>query len=148
MLKESGTVVAVESDGVWVETLQLSACAGCRARHGCGQKVLASAESRQTRIKALFGESFNGPMPELGQTVVIGVDEQAMLRGALFSYGFPLLTMLLLTALGAVLSASEGLAIVAAVFGLLLGGWFVRLRSNRLAASLCLHAQFLSICAQ
>lgn len=145
MLKESGTVIAVDPDGVWVETLQLSACAGCKARHGCGQKLLASAESRLTCIKALFGDSYTGPLPLIGQQVVIGVDEQAMLRGAIFSYGFPLLAMLVLTALGAALAVSEPVAIIVAFAGLLLGGGFVRWRAGTSAASLCLQAQFLSL---
>ena len=43
MLTETGKVIAIEDDGLWVETLQLSACAQCAARQGCGQRVLAKA---------------------------------------------------------------------------------------------------------
>lgn len=55
MLYETGKVVAVDSDGLWLETLKKSTCAQCSAKAGCGQQLLAkSALSNMTFIKALF----------------------------------------------------------------------------------------------
>ena len=40
MLIETGRVVALEGNTVWVETLRQSACGSCSARAGCGHGVL------------------------------------------------------------------------------------------------------------
>jgi len=40
MLRESGRVVAIESDAVWVETIRSSLCGSCAAKAGCGQDYL------------------------------------------------------------------------------------------------------------
>lgn len=143
MLTESGKVIAVEDDGVWVETLQLSACSQCKARHGCGQKVLATAESRLTCIKALYGEDFVGPQPVLGQQVTIGIDEQALVRGALYSYGLPLLLMLVAVALVGIYIASEWAVMTAAAVGLVIGGLIVRASAQTSANKRCLQALLL-----
>ena len=36
MLTEVGRVIAVERDGLWVETIRSSTCGSCGARKACG----------------------------------------------------------------------------------------------------------------
>ena len=38
MLEETGTVVKIEPDALWVETVQTTTCGSCSARRGCGQR--------------------------------------------------------------------------------------------------------------
>lgn len=144
MLSETGTIIAVDTDGVWVETLQQSACGQCKARHGCGQKMLATAESRLTRIKALYGEYTPRVSPQLGQEVTIGVDANAMVRGALFSYGIPLAAMLLAVVMATLITEQELVAVIASALGLFVGGLIVRRHAQTLPNGRRLQAVLLS----
>lgn len=54
MLTETGRVIAIDDDGVWVETLKQSACHQCKARKGCGQKLLASTFANTSKLKVYF----------------------------------------------------------------------------------------------
>jgi sigma-E factor negative regulatory protein RseC len=51
MILETGVVVAVESDGLWVETIQKSACEVCVAEKGCGQKFLSKLAGKTVSIR-------------------------------------------------------------------------------------------------
>jgi len=131
VLSESGKVIAVECDGVWVETLKLSTCGQCRARHGCGQKLLVAADSNLTCIKAFYSSDSTHGRPQLGDDVLIGVDETAMVLDALLSYGLPLLCMFLALAGASYSDVAEIFMMLAAVVGLLIGGGIVRFLPNR-----------------
>lgn len=63
MLSETGRVVAIDKDGLWVETLKTSSCAKCSAQSGCGQNLAAKLlpNSHMTLIKALFTPSGGHP---------------------------------------------------------------------------------------
>ena len=41
MISETGRIVAIETDGLWVETIQRSTCGSCAAEKGCGQSLMA-----------------------------------------------------------------------------------------------------------
>ena len=71
MIEESGKVVALEGDYVWVETMREAACNACTAKSGCGQSVLEKAAlGKKHRIRALSTLKV-----ELGDEVVIGIEE-------------------------------------------------------------------------
>ena len=55
MIRETGTVVAIEDNGVWVETIQQSACQTCVAEKGCGQRLIAKVTGNTTAIRVLPG---------------------------------------------------------------------------------------------
>ena len=57
MLKESGKVVSIEDDGLWVETIQQSTCGSCRAKKGCGQQLLSKIGVHSANIKAVFDKN-------------------------------------------------------------------------------------------
>jgi len=143
VLSESGTVVAVDSDGVWVETLKQSACMQCRARHGCGQKLLVTADSRYTCIKALYPSPRPVSFPLVGEWVSIGVEESALVRAALISYGFPLVFMLLLIGVATLVTHHELALLAAAAAGLFFGGLIVRWYARIFKPNSCLQAVLL-----
>ncbi|SMF35804.1 positive regulator of sigma(E), RseC/MucC [Alteromonadaceae bacterium Bs31] len=145
MLSESGRVIALDSDGVWVETLQLSACAQCKAKHACGQRLLASAESRLTSIKAIYPKTPFDRKPQLNEMVTIGVQERAFVKGALFSYGVPLALMMVFIAGSAYLALSESVIFFSAIAGLVLGGLIVRRYAHTLSGAECLQAVLLEL---
>ncbi|PSF10661.1 sigma E positive regulator RseC/MucC [Marinobacter fuscus] len=89
MITETGRVVAEAGSSVWVQTIRTSACQSCAARSGCGQRVLAAAsggKANQVLIENTIGA-------RVGDDVIIGLDEQALLRASVAVYGGPLVLM-------------------------------------------------------
>jgi len=82
MISESGKVVGVDGDRVWVQTIRNSACQSCSARQGCGQRVLASATGgRANQIRVL-----NRLNAQVGDDVTLAIEETALLRASLLVY--------------------------------------------------------------
>ncbi|TGG91107.1 transcriptional regulator [Natronospirillum operosum] len=98
MIEEQATVVAVEQGRVGVETLRQSACQRCSARAGCGQPLLSRVLGdgvQQQGTRLWLSLSTQSPLPVAGQTVIIGIPEQALLRAAFWLYLFPVLALVL-----------------------------------------------------
>ncbi len=92
-LMETGRVVAVEHDAVWVEADRSAACGECAARAGCGQGALSALlQSGKGRVRAKSGDALAAASCEVGDEVVIQVPESTLLGGTLLIYGAPLLT--------------------------------------------------------
>ncbi len=132
MLKETGTVVAVDNDGLWVETMQQSTCAKCSAKQGCGQQLLnkLSPSQNMTFIKALFTDSSRHHIWVSGDTAVLGVNEHALVFAALLAYGLPLAFMIAGIGVGGYWGGglSNDLHTVSgALVGLIIGGVIVKL---------------------
>ena len=90
-LSETGRVVAVESDAVWVEADRSSACGKCAARAGCGQGALsAMLQSGRGRVRAVSGDTLRADQCELGEEVVIQLPESTLFSGTFLIYGVPL----------------------------------------------------------
>jgi sigma-E factor negative regulatory protein RseC len=101
MIEAVGRVVAVESGIAWVEAERKPACGHCAVNARCGTSVLAKLfASRPSRVRV---EDTLGVT--VGDAVIVGIREEALLYASILVYGVPLL------ALGAV-------AVSAASFGL------------------------------
>ena len=126
MLTENANVVAIESDGLWVETLKLSTCNACSAKSGCGQHVLARYVGDMSCIKAVFEKGVSDRIWKVGDDVLIGIDEKALVLNALLVYMLPLFSMLSFAALFHVLGFSDLSVAGAAIVGLIGGGFLVK----------------------
>jgi sigma-E factor negative regulatory protein RseC len=103
MIEEDAFVVCVEADGyAWIETRRLGACKGCDGG-GCGAASFARwMRPRLARIRAL------DPIEsQAGDTVVVGIHEQALLKGSFAVYIVPLICMLSMVLLGGHFSAGN-----------------------------------------
>ncbi len=90
MLKETAQVVRIDGDQVWVETQRQSTCGSCAAAKGCGTATLAKVlGQRRTLVRVLSRQPLR-----IGDRVVIGIREQALVRGSLAVYAVPILLML------------------------------------------------------
>lgn len=125
MIEETAQVVATAADGVWVETRRQSACGHCSARKGCGTAVLDKVMG-QKRSRVLVSNPHD-TVVQVGDEVLIGIDESALVRGSLALYFVPLLSFFLFGLLGQVLSRQwllgegEGLSILFSLVGLFAG---------------------------
>jgi sigma-E factor negative regulatory protein RseC len=130
MILETGTVVAVESDGLWVETIQKSACEACVAEKGCGQKFLSKLAGKTTSIRVLLN---NQPQQKfsIGQSVTIGIPEDVIVLASLLVYLLPIFGAVAGAAIVGINGGGDLQSISGALTGLLLGGWLVRLHSQK-----------------
>jgi len=131
MILETGRIVAIEPHGLWVETIQRSACGSCQAQKGCGHSLLAKFGASASHIWVLL-DGRNAEAYHLGDEVRIGVPEDVIARGAMFIYMVPLITMLVATTIAHHQLASDGASALWAIGGLLLGAAIVRVRSYQI----------------
>jgi sigma-E factor negative regulatory protein RseC len=132
VIRETGRVVAIDDDSVWVETIQQSACQTCVAEKGCGQSLIAKITGKTTAIKVLLGQhdvSYVG----MDENVVIGIPEHVVVSGTLLVYLLPLLTMiagiLLADSLAITSTTADFYAVLGGLFGLVIGSLIVRVHS-------------------
>jgi len=133
MLVESGEVVAVDADAVWVETLRRSTCGSCAAQKGCGHGLLNRLGSgRRHYIRALPG-NIRPEQCRVGDVVEIALPESVILRGSLLVYLLPLLAMLAGAATAAALwpDLHDFGALAGATAGLATGLIAVRMHARR-----------------
>lgn len=134
MLTETGRVVAVEADGLWVETIRQSTCGSCSAQKGCGHGLLNRiGDGRRNLVRVLLNDANPGPYT-VDQSVRIAIPEHVVLRSSFVVYVLPLLLMLLAAALVPALvpaSFSDLASIVGAGFGMALGVVLIRLYAWR-----------------
>lgn len=104
MIEETARVICVDESGVWVEAERRSTCSACAVNKGCGTAALSRVLGRRsTRMRVLSDQPLHN-----GDQVIIGIDEQALVRGSLAVYAVPLLALILGALLGE-LGAKQGL---------------------------------------
>lgn len=130
MIEEQGRVIALEPGAVWVETRRKSTCSGCAAKNGCGQGLMDQLGVRERRglVRAVSELHLR-----VGDSVVVGIREDVLLKGAVLVYLFPLLALFAAALLVSQLGFAEPYVILAGLAGFL-GAWLVvRARSRRVA---------------
>ena len=130
MIEEQGRVVALEPGAVWVETLRKSTCSGCSAKSGCGQGLMNQLGVRERR--GLLRAVSALPL-QVGDSVIIGIREDVLLRGAVLVYLLPLLMLFAAALLAAQFALGEPLIILAGIGGFLASWLIIRMRSERTA---------------
>lgn len=138
MIEETAQIVALTDDGVWVETQRRSACGQCAANKGCGTATLSRVlGNKRSRVKVLNPQERS---VSVGDEVVIGIDEQALVRGSLAIYMAPLLALFVFGILGQTLAIQfvvinpDIVVIGFSIFGLFMGFVWVRSFSKAINA--------------
>ena len=125
MIVETATITAINDGWLVVSTRAMSACGGCSANGKCGQNLWARFFGADIATD-LHIEYSPGQTEELhlGDLVEIGLEEQALLKTSLVSYGAPLAGLVA----GAIFLAPYGevAAAAAALAGLIGGGYAAR----------------------
>jgi len=133
MIEETATVVKCEGEFAWVEAQRQTTCGNCAANKGCGTSVLAKVVGK----KAARMRAINPFEAQVGDTVIVGMNEAALLKGSLAVYLFPLLFMMLFAITGNVVARqmhwqAEPVVILFAVAGLLVAGIWLRRFTRRI----------------
>jgi sigma-E factor negative regulatory protein RseC len=136
LIEEKARVIAVENNQLLLESETRPACNACAAKQGCGTSVLSKWVGRKfTRFQAP-----NTVNARVGDEVVVGLAEEAMLKGSVFVYLLPLLAMIGFALLADGLISTDTtsrdlLVLVFAIAGFVLmlffSRWFLSTNSNR-----------------
>ncbi len=146
---ESGRVVAIESDALWVETLQKTTCGSCALQKGCGQSILQqlySARANHLRVQMTDSDphAIDSVDPyRIGDRVEFSLPDHIIVTGSLLLYLVPIVGLLLGSVLGAQLFAHEPAVIVSAMLGFCIAAAAVRLFSMRRGDGAALQAQLI-----
>jgi sigma-E factor negative regulatory protein RseC len=135
MIEEQAQVVEIKGDMLLLQAQTQSACGSCAASKGCGTSVLSKVVGRKfTRFQAE-----NTINAEVGDTVVVGIAEDALLKGSLVMYVIPIMAMMILALMADyLLVATIGqrdlfialTAIMGLAVGSLLSKWYFQSRSS------------------
>lgn len=133
MVEEQAIVISTDQDQTSLEILRNKPCGLCGQIRGCGLSFWGKLFAhRPNTFKAK-----NLIKAQVGDVVVVGVEENALLMSSMVVYGIPLLLLLIGAFLGSFLATTadvdSGTALGAAV-GLLLG--FIWLKGHAQGSSL------------
>lgn len=117
MITETGRVVALEADHLWVETIRQSTCNSCAVQKGCGHSLLNKVKSGQSHHLKIPLTDIPASSFAVDDEVEISIPEQMLAVGALVVYMLPLIMMLL----GASLVSQWWEGDIAALFGAVTG---------------------------
>jgi len=136
MIEEQAEVVEIIGDQLVLQAQTQSACGSCSASKGCGTSVLSKVVGRKfTRFQAE-----NNIDAAVGDTVIVGISEDALLRGSVVMYVIPILGMLFFAlaadSLLETLVDYRDLAIAASgimglVFGSLISKWYFQRQASK-----------------
>lgn len=136
MIEETAIVVAVEGDETWVETERQTTCGSCSVNKGCGTATLAKVlGNKRNRVRVI-----NTIGASVGERVVVGIEEAALLKGSLAVYLVPILGLLLGGIFGEFMaprlhiSTVEWLGAAGAIGGLSLGLLWLRFFARQVSA--------------
>lgn len=133
MIEETATVVKCEGEFAWVEAQRQTTCGNCAANKGCGTSVLAKVIGKKVaRMKAI-----NKAEAHVGDRVIVGMNEAALVKGSLAVYLLPLIFMMLFAVTGKVVAAqmawpTEAVVILFAVIGLVTAGLWLKSFTRRI----------------
>ncbi len=117
IVTETAEVVAVEDGHAWVETERKAVCDACSVQKGCGSGIISRMFRKRARMRLP-----NAIGARVGERVVIGIEDGALVRASLAVYLMPLVWMLLGGIAGQLIGEALGWGQVeaaSALFGML-----------------------------
>lgn len=122
MIEEFAVITKRFDDHVMLEIERRTACGLCGQKRGCGNATWGKLLGHESHEFA----AENAINANVGDSVVVGIDERVVLSSAFYLYVVPLLTMLVGAVLADVLLNNQFYVILASVAGLLLGFAWVK----------------------
>ena len=123
MIEERAVILSLQSEPSQTQTTatleieRKTACGLCGQSRGCGNSIWgrlfvhqATAFKAQNRINAKVGDS-----------VIVGINEKALLKSAILLYILPLVTLFFGAILASQLWQTDGITMLGAAIGLMLG---------------------------
>ena len=135
MIEERAVILSLDSETSLSDstaTLEIErkiACGLCGQTRGCGNSIWGKLFAHQsTAFKAQ-----NRINAKVGDSVIVGINESALLKSALLLYILPLASMLIGAILATQIYDTNGYAMLGALLGLVLG--FVWVKGHTMSSS-------------
>ncbi len=135
MIEEKAIVVSIRDDNIVIETQKKSSCGSCSANKACGTGIVAN----YLKPKTVTFNIKNTINAQIGDQIVVGINERIFLFGSFLMYILPLLFILCFALIGdyvakqAALIDSELWVILMSGLGFILSIVFMRyLLKNKL----------------
>ncbi|MEQ1487010.1 MAG: SoxR reducing system RseC family protein [Methylotenera sp.] len=122
MIEEYAIVTNCSGTQATLEIERRTACGLCGQKRGCGNATWGKLLGHNSH--AFTAE--NAVNAKVGDSVVVGIDEHAVLNSAFYMYGVPLIGLLVGTVLADYFFSNQFYVIVGAVLGLVLGFMWVK----------------------
>lgn len=125
MVEEQAVIVGLQDETAMLEIIRNKPCGLCGQTRGCGISIWG----KLFRHRPYVFRALNRVNAKVGDSVVVGIEEQALLRSALLVYGIPLLTMLagaILAGLADGGSNRDAATVIGALAGLAIGLLWVK----------------------
>ncbi|HQR51439.1 MAG TPA: SoxR reducing system RseC family protein [Methylophilaceae bacterium] len=126
MIEEQAIVVGIERDQALLEIVRNKPCGLCGQTRGCGISIWGRLLGHRNSVF----RAANQINARVGDSVVVGVDEKALLAGSLAVYGAPLFLLLAGAGMGSYLAPPQGsvdaYALVGAFAGLVIALLWLR----------------------
>lgn len=140
MVEGFAHVVEVKDDLAWLVPEVGSSCGGCASASACGSKGIGTVASRLEQRRFQMA---NDAGLRVGDRVVVGIRENAVLRASITAYAIPLVTLLGTGALAQWVADNDFVTMAAMLVGLVFGLWLARVRAGQLMAKGELAPRFL-----
>jgi len=133
MIEETALVAAIDGEWAWLETERNSSCGKCSARGACGVSLIDKISGpRQESVRAI-----NSANARVGDRVIVGLREDALVKGSAILYLGPLLGLFAGAVLAEILApfntllSTETTSIILGIAGLAAGLLQLRRYSRR-----------------
>jgi sigma-E factor negative regulatory protein RseC len=133
-------VVGVEGSLAWLEPEQTGGCGSCASSSSCGAKGIGTVASRMEARR--FPLDNVGDL-RVGERVVVGVGDRALIKASLTAYALPLATALGAGGVAEWAMGSDLMTMVAMAAGLFAGILAASIGAGRLSARGDLSPHFL-----
>lgn len=132
MIEEHAIIIEVHAsteanstDTATIEVVRQSACGICGKTRGCGNALWGKMFAHKT--PSFIAENAIGA--KVGQQVVVGINEQALMKTALLLYMLPLVMMFFGAILTSWIFTADVLVLVGAAIGMLIGFVWVKVHT-------------------
>lgn len=128
MIEQHAIIISTESLGdddqliATIEVVRKTACGLCGKTRGCGNAFWGKMFAH----KATSFKAHNGIDAKVGQSVIVGIDESALMKSALLLYVVPLVAMFIGAIFASLLSSSDLIAMAGAAAGVFIGFLWVK----------------------
>lgn len=130
VLKETAKIVAIDTDALWVETIQRSVCGSCVAQKGCGQTLLNRLGAKPVYLRVLL-DGRDASNYQIGQRINIGIPDDVVVKSSLLAYLLPLAGSLVFAAVVHTFYDEEWITLLSMLLGLSLGSFIVNYCTKR-----------------
>jgi sigma-E factor negative regulatory protein RseC len=128
MLEEHAIILAIESSSnanqsiATLEIARKNACGLCGQTRGCGNSMWG----KLFRHKPTSFKAQNRINAKVGDSVIVGIDEQVVMKSALLLYMLPLVIMFIVATLVNMAAHNNSVVLLGAIAGLFLGFLWVK----------------------